>query len=113
MAQPKVKTAIDMNSAENPIDRISDILADDMKAVNTIILERMDSHVPLVKQLAGPAIQQGLKRADVLVDREEQVAGLGCVGLAFAGSFLHAEAVALRVEFNQAIKAKPAQVTFG
>lgn len=50
------------NSSENPIENISSILEDDMKAVNVIILERMDSHVPLVKQLAGYLIASGGKR---------------------------------------------------
>lgn len=51
-----------MSNKENPIDRISDILADDMTAVNAIIINRMDSHVPLVKQLAGYLIAAGGKR---------------------------------------------------
>jgi len=62
MAQPQVKIASDMSNKENPIDRISDILADDMTAVNAIIISRMDSHVPLVKQLAGYLIAAGGKR---------------------------------------------------
>ena len=53
-----------MSDTQNihPIDRISELLADDMKAVNGIILNRMDSHVPLVKQLAGYLIAAGGKR---------------------------------------------------
>lgn len=50
------------NSTDNPIENISSILEDDMKAVNAIILERMESHVPLVQQLAGYLIASGGKR---------------------------------------------------
>lgn len=50
------------NTSENPIENISSILENDMKAVNAIILERMESHVPLVQQLAGYLIASGGKR---------------------------------------------------
>ena len=47
---------------KNPIEEISLLLQSDMDAVNTIILQRMDSHVPLVNQLAGYLIAAGGKR---------------------------------------------------
>lgn len=46
----------------NPLDTISQNLNNDMKAVNAIILKRMDSHVPLVKDLAAYLIAAGGKR---------------------------------------------------
>lgn len=48
--------------AHNPVEDISRLLKDDMDAVNAIILNRMDSHVPLVKQLSGYIIAAGGKR---------------------------------------------------
>lgn len=47
---------------ENPLGQISDILDEDMKAVNTLILKRMDSNVPLIPQLASYLIAAGGKR---------------------------------------------------
>ena len=47
---------------KNPVEEISLLLQTDMDAVNTIILQRMDSHVPLVNQLAGYLIAAGGKR---------------------------------------------------
>lgn len=44
---------------KNPVEDISAHLQEDMTCVNTIILARMDSHVPLVNQLAGYLIAAG------------------------------------------------------
>lgn len=52
---------------KNPVEDISSHLENDMNAVNAIILERMDSHVPLVKQLAGYLIAAGGKRVRPLL----------------------------------------------
>lgn len=52
---------------KNPVEDISSHLENDMSAVNAIILERMDSHVPLVKQLAGYLIAAGGKRVRPLL----------------------------------------------
>jgi octaprenyl-diphosphate synthase len=44
------------------LDRLSTLLQDDMKRVNTLILERMRSPVALIPQLAGHIIAAGGKR---------------------------------------------------
>ena len=44
------------------LDRINALVADDIKRVNTLILERMDSEVALIPQLAGHIIAAGGKR---------------------------------------------------
>lgn len=62
MVQQNLKAVDVNNNSTNPIENISDILDTDMKAVNAIILERMESHVPLVQQLASYLIASGGKR---------------------------------------------------
>lgn len=52
---------------KNPVEEISSHLQDDMNSVNAIILARMDSHVPLVNQLAGYLIAAGGKRVRPLL----------------------------------------------
>lgn len=47
---------------ENPVDELQARFADDMLAVNACILEKMDSHVPLIQQLATYLIAAGGKR---------------------------------------------------
>jgi octaprenyl-diphosphate synthase len=44
------------------LDRLSAMLADDMNAVNRIIVDRMHSPVPLIPQLAGYIVAAGGKR---------------------------------------------------
>ncbi len=46
----------------HPVEQMSRLLERDMQAVNATILARMDSHVPLVNQLAGYLIAAGGKR---------------------------------------------------
>jgi octaprenyl-diphosphate synthase len=47
---------------ENPLDKLSVILKDDLADVNALILQRMQSEVPLIPQLAGHLIAAGGKR---------------------------------------------------
>lgn len=49
-------------SPENPLDAISALLAKDLAAVNALILDRMQSSVPLIPELAGHLIASGGKR---------------------------------------------------
>ncbi|TCS62624.1 polyprenyl synthetase family protein [Varunaivibrio sulfuroxidans] len=44
------------------LDRLTALLADDLKAVNRLIMERMDSPVVLIPQLAGHIVASGGKR---------------------------------------------------
>lgn len=46
----------------SPLDRLADYVAQDMQAVNQLIIERMQSGVPLIPQLAGYLIAAGGKR---------------------------------------------------
>lgn len=52
---------------QSPLESMAGILDDDMRAVNAIILQRMDSSVPLVNQLAGYLIAAGGKRVRPLL----------------------------------------------
>lgn len=49
-------------SPENPLDAIGALLAQDLAAVNALILNRMQSSVPLIPELAGHLIASGGKR---------------------------------------------------
>ncbi len=44
------------------LDRIHELIADDLKKVNTLIVQRMASRVPLIPQLAGHIVAAGGKR---------------------------------------------------
>jgi octaprenyl-diphosphate synthase len=46
----------------NPLDQLQSLMADDMKAVNAMIIEHMQSDVPLIPQLASYLIAAGGKR---------------------------------------------------
>jgi len=48
--------------ARNPLDELTALLADDLAAVNRVIVDRMDSPVALIPQLAGYIVQSGGKR---------------------------------------------------
>src|ERR1700749_3209690 len=47
---------------EAALDTLAALVAPDMLAVNQLIIQRMDSHVPLIPQLAGHLIAAGGKR---------------------------------------------------
>jgi len=47
---------------EAALDALAGLVADDMAAVNQLIVQRMESHVPLIPQLAGHLIAAGGKR---------------------------------------------------
>jgi octaprenyl-diphosphate synthase len=56
---------VDTFDGDNPtaaLDRLSDLLAGDMQSVNRIIVDRMDSPVALIPQLAGYIVAAGGKR---------------------------------------------------
>ncbi len=46
----------------SPLDQLGDVLHDDMVAVNKVILDRMQSDVPMIPELAGYLIAAGGKR---------------------------------------------------
>jgi octaprenyl-diphosphate synthase len=47
---------------EAALDALAALVAEDMAAVNQLIIQRMESHVPLIPQLAGHIIAAGGKR---------------------------------------------------
>jgi len=49
-------------TSEAALDALTALVAEDMAAVNQLILQRMESHVPLIPQLAGHLIAAGGKR---------------------------------------------------
>ncbi|MCC6598451.1 MAG: polyprenyl synthetase family protein [Alphaproteobacteria bacterium] len=54
--------ASEPGKAQNPVDGLGRLLDADMRAVNALILKRMDSDVPLIPQLATYLIAAGGKR---------------------------------------------------
>jgi octaprenyl-diphosphate synthase len=48
--------------ARTPLDELTALVADDLAAVNRVIVDRMDSPVALIPQLAGYIVQSGGKR---------------------------------------------------
>lgn len=53
---------LDEDRSKTPLDALNAFVSDDMKAVNALILRRMESQVDLVPQLAGHIIAAGGKR---------------------------------------------------
>ncbi len=47
---------------KHSLDPLSELVAEDLKAVNELIVQRMDSPVKLIPQLAGHIIAAGGKR---------------------------------------------------
>jgi len=58
MTQPATQDG----NTKTPIENLGDAFHDDMMAVNTIIIDRMQSHVPMIGELAGYLIAAGGKR---------------------------------------------------
>src|SRR5580658_5863157 len=49
-------------TADSALDTLTAMVAEDMSAVNQLIIQHMESHVPLIPQLAGHIIAAGGKR---------------------------------------------------
>jgi len=60
--QPSISSKAQSSVLENPLDRLSVVLKNDLSAVNALILQKMQSEVPLILQLAGHLIAAGGKR---------------------------------------------------
>ena len=77
----------------SPLDRLNDTLADDMRAVNAMIIDNMQADVPLIPQLAGYLIAAGGKRIRPLLTlacaRIYGYDGPRPYGLATAVEFIH------------------------
>lgn len=87
----------------SPLDKLQNALDSDMAAVNALILERMESPVPLIKQLATYLIAAGGKRvrplltlaATALYDGDMKRAHLlaSCVEFIHTATLLHDDVV--------------------
>ena len=87
-ANPAIKNHGELVS----LDPLVNLLADDMKAVNAMILQRLASDVPLIPELAGHLIAAGGKRIRPMMTLAgAQIAGGSphAVGLATAVEFIH------------------------
>jgi len=90
-------------SKKPSLDALSDFVADDLKAVNRLILRRMESQVPLIPQLAGHIIAAGGKRLRPLLtlgaaqlcgyQGERQIALATCVEFIHTATLLHDDVV--------------------
>lgn len=78
-------------TSESPLDHLQSLLSDDMKAVNAMIVARMDSPVPMIPELAGYLIAAGGKRIRPLMT-------LAATAL-YAGDMVRAHKLATAVEF--------------
>ena len=75
----------------NPLEDLSDLLDQDMRAVNAMIIKRMESPVALIPQLAGYLIAAGGKRIRPLLT-------LACTKI-YGGDLSRAHGLATAVEF--------------
>ena len=89
-------TAVPTASDTPSITPLIDLLSAEMARVNATILERMDSKVPLVQQLAGHLIASGGKRmrpmmtiAGAMLGSDDEAARAPTVKLATAVEFIH------------------------
>ncbi len=88
---------------QSPLDALGRHVADDLKAVNNLILRRMESKVDLVPQLAGHIIAAGGKRLRPLLtlgaaqlcgyQGERQIALATCVEFIHTATLLHDDVV--------------------
>ncbi len=80
-------------STGNPLDRLNDLCAADLARVNQLIVDRMQSDVPLIPELAGHLIAAGGKRLRPLLTlasaRMFGYEGRHHIGLAAAVEFIH------------------------
>ncbi len=80
-------------TSESPLDALSRLLDADMKAVNAMIVARMDSPVPMIPQLAGYLVAAGGKRIRPLMTLAAASLYKGDMGrahrLATAVEFIH------------------------
>lgn len=78
---------------DNPLDALAGVLDSDMRAVNAVILDHMQSDVPLIPQLAGYLIAAGGKRIRPLLTlgaaRLFGYEGTATHSLAAAVEFIH------------------------
>ena len=83
----------DGRGRKSSLDALTEMVADDLKAVNEVIIRRMDSPVALIPQLAGHIVVAGGKRLRPLLTLASArlcgYAGRRQVGLAACIEFIH------------------------
>lgn len=79
------------DSTQNPLEQLSALLDDDMKAVNAAIIKHMDSPVALIPQLASYLVAAGGKRIRPLLT-------LACTSI-YNGDMNRAHGLSASVEF--------------
>ena len=92
MTALKHKQTDGSTAQSSPLDRLADLLAPEMKATNAVILARMQSHTPLVSQVAAYLIAAGGKRIRPLLTLAAAKAcnpAADSTGLAAAVEFIH------------------------
>ena len=95
--------AAGLNGGESPLETLTSLVDDDLKAVNRLIVERMDSPVALIPQLAGHIVAAGGKRLRPVLTlasarmcgyRGERHTGLAaCVEFIHTATLLHDDVV--------------------
>lgn len=92
-AGPTAAPAPDAAADKTALDRLTALMAEDMAAVNRRIIERMDSPVALIPQIAGYIVASGGKRLRPLLTLASARLcghrGDGHIGLAAAVEFIH------------------------
>lgn len=90
---PRPPVAEPKSRPSNALDRLGQLLADDLAAVNTAIIARMDSPVALIPQLASYIVGSGGKRLRPLLTLASARlcghTGQRHIGLAAAVEFIH------------------------
>jgi octaprenyl-diphosphate synthase len=91
-----VDVAVGMSGGIDPkssLDALHDIVCDDLRLVNALIVDRMQSPVPLIPQLAGHVVAAGGKRLrPMLTLASARLCGYGGprhIGLATCVEFIH------------------------
>lgn len=93
----------DAQTADDALSRLAALLADDMAAVNRLIVERMASPVPLIPELAGHIVAAGGKRLRPLLtlatarmcgyEGEHHLGLAACVEFIHTATLLHDDVV--------------------
>src|SRR5512144_2232702 len=80
-------------NGKSSLDALNDIVCDDLRLVNALIVDRMQSPVPLIPQLAGHVVAAGGKRLRPMLTLASArlcgYTGLRHIGLATCVEFIH------------------------
>src|ERR1035437_5249290 len=91
--QAHIATPDSLATPDSPLERLSLLMGDDMKKVNALILQNLQSEVPLIPQVGAWLIAAGGKRIRPLLTlASARLYGCGSdrpYGLAAAVEFIH------------------------